>query len=218
MPWGEAITRGTAQLAVACYLLRVLADLSGSPSQSLAVWTRRSWTLGALAMAVHVGAAFQFVHHWSHAEAVRHTAEQTAQVTGWDWGGGIYFNYAFAAYWLFDAFRWRRRKAQTNPPRFQFWATHAAFAFMMFNATVVFGPAYWTWVALMFGGAVLLIWRFSRPRRAGKSEVRISKSEINPHDRDSKNQTPRFGCALLFGTFGIGVLNLFRISDFVLRI
>ena len=159
MHWGEAITRGTAQLAVACYLLRVLADLSGSRSRTLASWQRGFWTLGSVAMGLHIGAAFQFIHHWSHAEAVRHTAEQTAQVTGWHWGGGIYFNYAFAAFWLIDAVRWWRRDVQAFPQtRLGFWTTHTVFALMMFNATVVFGPAYWQWAAVIFGGAAIAVW------------------------------------------------------------
>ncbi len=165
MPWGEAITRGTAQLAVGCYLFRVLADLSGSRSRTLALWKRGLWTLGALAMGLHIAAAFQFIHHGSHAEAVRHTAEQTARVTGWDWGGGIYFNYVFAAFWLIDAVRWWRRDAQSYPQtRLGFWATHAVFGFMMFNATVVFGPWYWRCVFVIFSGTAVLTWGWSRGR------------------------------------------------------
>ena len=32
-------------------------------------------------------------HDWSHAAALEHTANQTQDVVGVHWGGGLYFNY-----------------------------------------------------------------------------------------------------------------------------
>jgi hypothetical protein len=159
MGWGEMLTRGLAQLAAACYLLRVLADIGRSQSPSLNRGKRWLWTLGCLALWLHVAAAFEFFHHWSHAEAVRQTAEQTRELTGWAWGGGVYINYAFAVFWLLDVAQWWRRGGESEPrPKRSYWAMHAVFGFMMFNATVVFGPTYWRYVGAAFAGVALMIW------------------------------------------------------------
>src|SRR5688572_2367613 len=67
--------------------------------------------------------------------------------------------------------------------------------------------------------------RFCARKSEGiKSEIRISKSETNSNDR--KFQTPKLALALFsrpvarqsFGAFGFEIWNLFRISDFALRI
>ena len=158
MEWGELFTRGLAQLAVACYLVRVVLDLWDSRSLNIARWTRRVWTLGSVALWLHIACAFHFLHDWSHAEAVRRTAEQTRELTGWEWGGGVYINYAFAGFWLLDVLWWWRvglEPDSQSPARF--WAIHAVFAFMMVNATVVFGPSYWRSLAIAFAFTALAI-------------------------------------------------------------
>jgi hypothetical protein len=163
MPGGEALTRSLAAIAVVCYLLRVLIDVWGSRSQRIARWNRRVWTLGCLALWLHVAAAFHFIHDWSHAAAVRQTAEQTKQLTGFAFGGGVYFNYVFAAVWLLDVVLcWRRGwNDPANAPA-RFWTIHAVFAFMMVNATVVFGPAYWRSVGIAFAGLFAAVWACRR--------------------------------------------------------
>ena len=157
MEWGEAITRGTAQIAMACYLSRVLLDVAGWNSEAANSWKRGLWTLGCLALWLHVAAAFEFVHHWSHRDAVEATAEQTRRVTGWFWGGGVYVNYAFAAFWLLDVLSWWRQGTEAaHGSRGWFWLTQAVFGFLIFNATVVFGPSYWRYVAAGFFVAFLI--------------------------------------------------------------
>jgi hypothetical protein len=159
MEWGEVLTRLLAQLAVACYLLRVLLDLGRRRSPHIAHWKRRVWTAGCAALWLHIAGAFHFVHDWSHADAVRQTAEQTRELTGWAWGGGVYINYAFAIYWLIDVILcWRRDSKSVSPPPARFWAIHAIFAFMMINATIVFGPAYWRYIAIAFTAVTLAAW------------------------------------------------------------
>jgi hypothetical protein len=51
-----------------------------------------------------------------------------------------------------------------------------------------------------------------------KSETRSSKSEANLNDRKPKSKTGIEECDGQFGTFAFGTSDLFRISDFVLRI
>ncbi len=158
---GELLTRGLAQLAVGCHLFKVLSDLRGSHDR----WARWVWTLGCAGLWLHIVAAFHFVHDWSHAEALRQTAEETRKLTGWYWAGGIYINYAFAGLWLFDVLGWwsAGHKPRPQSPA-RFWTIHAVFAFMMLNATVVFGPDYWRIVAVSFTAVAVLIWLVRRRR------------------------------------------------------
>ena len=158
----EVLTRWSVRLAVAFYLVRVFIDLRfagrhGTASQaSRARWF---WTLGFVFYVVHVACAFGFYHQWSHLAAYRHTAEQTAAVLGIDWGGGLYFNYAFTLFWLTDLVRWWRGGVEfPYRRRGYFWTLHAVFAFMMFNATVVFGPPWWRWTAPVIAAALVTAW------------------------------------------------------------
>jgi hypothetical protein len=98
---------------------------------------RRFWTWGAAVLALHVAAAFQWQHHWSHPAAVRATAEQTAAVIGWRWGGGVWINYALLTVWSADALRWWSRNGNDRtsaPPT----ALRGVLAFLWFQAAVVF--------------------------------------------------------------------------------
>lgn len=163
---GETLIRWSIRLAVACYLARVFMDLRfwrrcgwGDHGRK----TRWFWTLGCALYVIHVACAFGFRHHWSHASAYNHTAEQTAAVTGIHWGGGLYFNYAFTAFWLADTIAWWKRGIDFpyRSSRY-FWTLHGVFAFMVLNATVVFGPPFWKWAGILV--AFLLIF-FVRHRR-----------------------------------------------------
>ncbi len=120
--------------------------------------SRLLWTAACAFYLAHLVAAFSFYHHWSHAAAYTETARQTFEVFGLRWGGGLYFNYVFTAVWIADVLRWwcgidryRSRRALTT-------AIHSFFAFMFFNATVVFvgGWTRWLAVAAMAALAVLV--------------------------------------------------------------
>jgi hypothetical protein len=166
MQWGEVLTRSLAAMAVACYLLRVLLDAWGSRSPRIARWKRSIWTLGCVALWLHIATAFHFIHDWSHPDAVRQTAEQTETLTGRAFGGGIYFNYAFAGLWLWDLIRWWRRGSdEGSTSTTGFWTMHGVFAFMMVNATVVFGPVYWRYVGLISAGLLIAVWAIQRRSR-----------------------------------------------------
>jgi len=140
-PTGELLVRWTVRLAVACYVVRLLHDVR-RPATSMPRWLLGVWTAGCGLMMVHVLLAFGVYHHWSHAEAYASTARQTAELTGFDWGGGIYFNYVFVVFWLVDAvLNWLVPQRVTSS-RYRL-VLHIVFAFMMFNATFVFGPIVW---------------------------------------------------------------------------
>jgi hypothetical protein len=105
---------------------------------------RAFWTAGAALLIVHSVAVFHFIHHWSQDAALEHTARQTAALTGLDWGGGLFVNYAFIALWAGDALLWWRDPAayaRRSPAGRD--TLLAIFLFMFINAGVVFarGPA-----------------------------------------------------------------------------
>lgn len=157
--FGELIVHWTARLAVAAYLVRLGADVAGWPANR----TQRArteqrvrliWTSGCLVHLLHVAAAFESVHHWSHAAAAAHTAEQTARVTGWQWSGGVWINYAFTLWWPLDVV-WCWRRGLDRLPRTYIAALHAVVGFLVFNATAVFGPGWW-WLVVGCVAAALL--------------------------------------------------------------
>ena len=145
--------RETAWLAVAAWAL-------GWPL----AWRGRGalvWCWGALTAAFHVAVATHVGHDWSHADAVRHTAEVSGV------GAGVLVNYAFVAVWLADAVwlvvgceSYRRR------PRGVAWAVHGFLAFVVVNAAVIFATDWRRgvlWAVVIVGFAM---WRWGKASRA----------------------------------------------------
>jgi len=166
-PVGELLTHWTVRIAFGLYVLALAVRLGAPASPARDRFFRLCWTAGCLAFVVHVGCAFHFFHGWSHADAYRETARQTAALTGVASGFGLYLNYVFLFAWLLDA-AWTWRVADyARRPRWVGVALHVFFAFMWFNATVVFptGPTRWAGVLAFALLTVLLIWRL---RREGK--------------------------------------------------
>lgn len=161
---GDRVIALTAQFAVVGYLLTLLltARRSGERSSRMEAMI---WTLGFAGLAAHVVAAFHYLHHWDHAAALKHTAQRTAEVTGWNWSGGLYINYLFLAFWLVDVVRIWLEALQLRAPASKAWrrSVHGVFAFMMFNATVVFGPVHWVVAAVVFA----VLYRMRRSQAKG---------------------------------------------------
>ncbi len=165
MTAGDLLVRVTAWLAFACYVAGTLAGLR-QPAGRVFRWL---WLTGATVLLVHLLAAFHFKHGWSHAVAYADTARQTREVTGLDWGGGVYFNYLLVITWLADAaLRWcagadwmaRSRRARQTAAAF--------YAFMWFNAAVVFVPGSLRWLgAAAFVLLAWCVWRARQARPAG---------------------------------------------------
>jgi hypothetical protein len=106
----------------------------------------------------HILLAFGTVHEWSLDAAYLHTAARTAEMTGWNWGGGLYVNFAVAALWLIDVgLLWRCRARGAMPARFWTCGVQAVLGFVVLNATVVFGPPGWWWVAVAFVVALIAV-------------------------------------------------------------
>ncbi|MEO8497915.1 MAG: hypothetical protein ABI614_22840 [Planctomycetota bacterium] len=165
----ELLTRWSVRLAVACYVGRVALDLGllgDWPPRSANKLTRWVWTIGCLLYLMHVVCAFAFFHEWSHSRALAHTAAQTETLTGIRWGGGLYFNYALTLLWVADTVAWWAGDVETHyRSRSYFWTLHGVFAFMVFNATVVFGPPAWRWIAAVVGVALTIVYFRARRNR-----------------------------------------------------
>ena len=166
MPLGtdELLMRWSVRLAVGCYLVRMLIDLGFGAERRPKRLARAFWTIGCLLYLIHVFCAFHFIHEWSHFHAYEHTAEVTREVVGWDWGGGLYFNYLLTAVWFADTAAWWRRPAFHERNPICYWGMHGCFAVIVFNATVVFGPVHWRWIGVAVAIALIPLasWRLTR--------------------------------------------------------
>ncbi len=138
---GLILTRATIWLALICYVLAQLLHSSLRIRCGIVDRSRRirfgSWVhlLGALIYLAHVVCAFQFHHHWSHDDAVLATARQTAAVTGWNWGGGLWVNYTFSLLWIAHAVNSLRRHPRLGVWE---WCVRGTFLFMIFNGAILF--------------------------------------------------------------------------------
>ena len=98
----DAVHLGSVQLAGAGWLLTRTLHLRhwlcGGPP--LARWVRRVDRVACLLLALHMGAAWWGVHGGEWTAAWRHTAQETARVTGWNSGVGLLFNFVTLAVWL----------------------------------------------------------------------------------------------------------------------
>ena len=151
------------------FILRFVAVAIASPRERRASLLRVIWSLGFVFFLLHLAAAFEFVHDWSHQAAWDHTSEQTFQLTGLRWGGGVYFNYLFAMVWFCDVLLWWWKGSpwRTRHRSYRYFV-HFYFAFIVFNATVVFGPPFWRYVALGTGLCWVLIFLLKRRGVSGQ--------------------------------------------------
>lgn len=133
---------------------------------------RWAWSLGALLFVIHVAAAFDVYHDWSHAAAMAHVAQETQRVMGNAVGSGIYVSYFYTLLWALDALYWWLAGHQKY---FSIWPglhklKHAFMFFIFFNGTVIFE----TWRVKVFGVLVTLAllwapWHRWQAQRGSKS-------------------------------------------------
>ncbi len=130
---------------------------------------RAMWTIGAALLAVHSVAAFHTFYDWSQERALVETARQTAAVTGWSWGGGLFINYAFVVTWMADAVWWwlapeayRRRPAALSA------ALRGVFVFMFLNGAIIFAGGGMRVLGIIAVSVVIAAWYRSAiaPRHA----------------------------------------------------
>jgi hypothetical protein len=156
------VTRWTIRLALALYVVAITLWLARRPAAA-GVWARRAWTVGLVFYLGHVAAAFHFFHQWSHQAAWEATARQTADLTGWHWGGGLWFNYAFTLVWLADClWQWLGPASHRARPLWVTAIIQGFLGFMAFNATVIFETGPTRWIALVACCVFLAAWVVGR--------------------------------------------------------
>jgi hypothetical protein len=162
---GEWLTRGAVWLALSLYVASEIAAARRVGESFRAA--RLLNTAGCDAFLAHVACAFHFYHHWSHAAAYADTARQTAEFSGWTWGGGLYINYAFAFVWLGDAvWSWANPNAYFQRPNWVTWTVRGFFLFMIFNGAVVFVHNVARWFGLILCLTLAACWWVRRKRNA----------------------------------------------------
>ena len=172
MSRGEIFTRLTIWLALGGYACGAIASFVGRESVQWQARARWAWTIGCIGMLAHVACAFHVYYDWSQTSAYRETARQTAEVFNFNWGGGLYINYAFIAAWVLDViWWWRGLAAYQQRPRYLTWAWQGFFLFMVFNATVVFKTGALRWIGLcLCVGLVVVWWLRIKPSRYADSK------------------------------------------------
>jgi len=158
----DSLIRWSARLFVACYVLRLCIDVAGCRDAKSQRWARWFWTLGCGIFVVHVSITFHLLHEWSHAAAYEHVMRRTREMTGLASGVGLYVNYAFGALWIADTLVWWRR-LDWSEKRVPYWIVQGVFAFLVIQATVVFGPWFWTPISVMVVIALIVL-KQRRPR------------------------------------------------------
>jgi hypothetical protein len=141
---------------------------------------RAALGLSGCLFTAHLAMAFHEVHHWSHAAALAHTALRTEEVVGLRWGGGLYVNYICAVVWIALCCR---GEIPVSAPKTWFRTVESAaeffVAFMIFQATVVFGGL----LARELGAAALIAlavaWAKRRKRPPG-SPTRLGIASLSP--------------------------------------
>ncbi len=162
----ETTARLSAWPALLCYAAALVLWVSPENNRRAAA-IRGLWTAGWLALVVHVGLAMWLVHAGSWAAAHEHTARRTQAATGWNWGGGVWFNLATAIVWgIHVVWIWARPKSTVRRALAFDWACQIYLAFMMFNATVVFGslPAQIAGGLICVGLAIMGVQRVNQSR------------------------------------------------------
>lgn len=152
---GHNLIVWTVRISVALYVVAVWRYLFGvRKTRSSDFVYRQSWAASWLMCVIHVICAYHFQHHWDQAVALEHTAMMTERVVGLHWSGGLYVNYVFLTVWGIDIWRLMFGSNQVSSV-----AMHVVAAFMMFNATAIFGPVWWWIPCLAFCVAIFVRWR-----------------------------------------------------------
>lgn len=136
------LVKVTVWLAVATWCLGVRSWLR---SRSIVSERRRAgafWLTGATLLLIHIVASYGFVHRWSHEEALRATAEQSAAVTGVAAPWGVYVNFIFSIAWLAVSAHLLNAGSSRHPLEWHFFALSVL---IVGSATIVFeaGPVRW---------------------------------------------------------------------------
>ena len=121
------------------------------------------WLTGFLLFSLHVCLSFHFVHHWAHSDAWNRTATETENLIGIRSGDGIWANYLMLALWGMDLLRLYKAKRIGGIPSLSVDRAIAFFfGFMFINATVVFCPIGYRYLACPALILAIYVWRVQK--------------------------------------------------------
>jgi hypothetical protein len=148
---GEFLTRVSIWLAFGAYIAAAVTFALSRNRRGLLAVARVAYTIACASLLIHILWAFHFYHQWSQLSALRETARQTNEVTGLNWSGGLYVNYAVLIGWTVDVCWWwfRGLESYWTRPKWLTITWHAFLVFIIFNATIVFGHGAARWAGLM---------------------------------------------------------------------
>ena len=153
---------------LAVFLSIAAAVLSWSLAEALQ--SRTLWTAGAALALIHSITAFGVFYGWSHEIARRMTTQQTAALTGIDFGSGVYINYLFLVVWLADAFWWwGSPRSYLARPRLVSGLIRGFIFFIIFNGAVIFADGWARIVGIASTSLVLATWLLKRSSRRDAS-------------------------------------------------
>ena len=170
------MTVWTIRIALVFFAASVIGRIWKRDQTSVDSVSRVLWTIATLIYILHVICAFHFVHDWSHAAAVQHTAEQSEQFIGLRFGGGIWFNHLFTllcltetAWWWINPISYQTRNNWLNIGIFGY------FAFIAINGAIVFvtGPVRWIAIimtTILTGNLLLKCWNRAVRKQNVESE------------------------------------------------
>ncbi len=169
---GDSQTRNMIRLSLVWYfaalvLMMALAKSDWLASAPLGRAARWCWTWAMVYFLIHVTMAFHYFHHWSHADAVRHTRE----VSGF--GEGVYISYLFTLLWIVDVAYWwlaPRRYAERSAWIDRGW--HGFMLFMVFNGTVVYESGPIRCAGLLMFTSLAAVWLVLRTR-TGRNAIPV---------------------------------------------
>jgi hypothetical protein len=105
-----------------------------------------AWSIsatGAILLAAHIVLAMAVRHGWSHASALEATAQQTSDMFGISWGGGVYVNYVFAVVWIAELFVWRQwPEGYASRPGWIRWSLRAFYFVIIVSAAFIFATGW----------------------------------------------------------------------------
>jgi hypothetical protein len=164
---GDELIVWTVRVGMICFAAVLAGWASGVCRLQTVRGMRRLWSIGWGLMLGHFLAAFHFHHGWSHAHAVAETARKTFELIGWEFGGGVYFNYLFLLGWGMDVALWWLGKEQASWYR---WVRPILVAYLVFialNGVVVFKDGWLRWAGVATTVAIVSLWIRRWPRRGG---------------------------------------------------
>ena len=165
---GPELIAWTVRLGILCFTAVLGVWAAGCTGPAIDRYLRWVWTGGWFLFFFHMLAAFHFQHHWSHAHAVADTARQTLELIGWEFGGGVYFNYLFLLLWGADLVLWWQGKQSADWYRPLRRMLIGYLIFIAFNGVVVFKSGWlrWAGTAATLGLSGIWLARITKQKQA----------------------------------------------------